>query len=271
MVDGFNALSQQVFGKALSEVDQAEIDKASLQYPYFSPLQFLRLIKSASGSEAYDAQYQKAILYYHDPISFGQFILPQPDVAFSESAVEQEVPQPEVAVETVQEPEIIVETVHEPVAGEESETTETELAPFKFEPVVLPNAAEEAGKEEMLFEPYHTVDYFASQGIKISSETIPDDKFGKQVKSFTDWLKTMKRLPLSGPAGEVISAVEKGVENLAEHSVEDAEVITESMAEVWRQQGNIEKAIELYSKLSLRYPSKSAYFAAKISNINHSA
>lgn len=256
MVDGFDALSQQIFGKALSEVDPAEIDKASVQYPYFSPLHFLRLVKGGVGPEAYEAQYQKAILHYHDPLSFEQFILPQPAIALPELAVEQP------GLET----EDVAETVQEPVPEDGFANAETKLTPFKFEPVILADA----GKDEMVFEPYHTVDYFASQGIKISSETIAEDKFGKQVKSFTDWLKTMKKLPLAGSATGVVSAVEKGVENLAEHSVEDAEVITESMAEVWRQQGNTEKAIELYTKLSLQNPSKSAYFAAKISNINHS-
>src|SRR5690606_843064 len=39
--------------------------------------------------------------------------------------------------------------------------------------------------EELAFEPLHTVDYFASQGIKIKEEQLTNDKLGKQVKSFT--------------------------------------------------------------------------------------
>ena len=50
-------------------------------------------------------------------------------------------------------------------------------------------------KGVLSFEPYHTVDYFASQGIKLSQEDNTKDKFGKQLKSFTEWLKSMKRLP----------------------------------------------------------------------------
>jgi hypothetical protein len=40
------------------------------------------------------------------------------------------------------------------------------------------------------------------------------------------------------------------------------------MAEVWMRQGNKEKAIEIYNKLSLLNPSKKAYFAAKINSLN---
>ena len=120
--------------------------------------------------------------------------------------------------------------------------------------------------EQLLFEPFHTVDYFASQGIKPSVDEVPKDKFGKQLKSFTDWLKTMKKIAPADMAKD--AGVEKNVEHLAAHSVEDAPVITESMAEVWLKQGNTEKAIDTYRKLSLQNPAKSAYFAAKIERIN---
>src|SRR5450755_1884019 len=49
--------------------------------------------------------------------------------------------------------------------------------------------------ESIVFAPYHVIDYFASQGIKLVIEDQPADNFGKQLKSFTDWLKVMKKLP----------------------------------------------------------------------------
>lgn len=122
-------------------------------------------------------------------------------------------------------------------------------------------------KQEMLFEPFHTVDYFASQGIKLKLEDKPQDKFGQQLKSFTDWLKTMKRLPVTEIVAKAEPASEKKVEQLAEHSLEEKEVLTEAMAEVWVKQGNPEKAREIYRKLSLLDPTKSAYFAAKIEGL----
>jgi hypothetical protein len=124
-----------------------------------------------------------------------------------------------------------------------------------------------AQETDLIFEPYHTVDYFASQGVKIKDEERPKDKFGQQLKSFTEWLKAMKRLP----AQEVVKTVdvnsEKKVEQLAEHSIEDRDVVTEAMADVWEKQGNSAKAIEIYNKLSLLNPSKSSYFAAKIEQL----
>jgi hypothetical protein len=53
----------------------------------------------------------------------------------------------------------------------------------------------------------------------------------------------------------------------AASSIEEKEVVTEAMAEVWAKQGNTQKAIDTYTKLSLQNPSKSAYFAAKIDQL----
>jgi hypothetical protein len=121
---------------------------------------------------------------------------------------------------------------------------------------------------ELLFEPYYTVDYFASQGIQYKPEEAPSDKFGQQLKSFTDWLKVMKRLPLTELGKSVDPKEERKVEQNAGQSLTSEEVVTEAMAEVWIKQGNTTKAKEVYHKLSLLEPSKSAYFASKISELN---
>lgn len=122
--------------------------------------------------------------------------------------------------------------------------------------------------EPLAFEPFHTVDYFASQGIKITTDALPKDKLSHQLRSFTEWLKVMKRLPAAEMETAPQTSAEKTVENLASHSVEGGDVVTEAMAEVWARQGNKRKAIETYNKLSLLNPSKKAYFAAKIVNLS---
>jgi len=114
-------------------------------------------------------------------------------------------------------------------------------------------------------EPYHTVDYFASQGIKLSHEE-EKDELGKKVKSFTAWLKTMKRLQ---PEPENVSIKDPAVlTNSPITSIDSAEpILTESMAEVYLKQGLVEKAIEIYQKLSLQNPANSHIFASRISSI----
>ncbi len=117
-------------------------------------------------------------------------------------------------------------------------------------------------------DPYYTIDYFASQGIKLELEQNPRDQLGQNLKKFTQWLKHMKKL---GPedATEVISRseTEADIQKSADASNTVREVVTEAMALVLEKQGKKDKAIELYKKLSFLNPDKSAYFAGKIKNL----
>ncbi len=116
-------------------------------------------------------------------------------------------------------------------------------------------------------EPYHMVDYFASQGIKIEAALESKDKLSKQLKSFTAWLKTMKRI---GPTPEDLSIdneTEQQVVNNAAHSIAKEEVVTETMAKVLEKQGKIDKAMDVYKQLIMLHPEKSDYFAMKISQL----
>ena len=52
---------------------------------------------------------------------------------------------------------------------------------------------------------------------------------------------------------------------MAKKSVEDNDmIVSETLARVYIDQGNTEKAIHIFRKLSLLYPDKSTYFAALI-------
>ena len=123
-------------------------------------------------------------------------------------------------------------------------------------------------EDSIAFEPLHTVDYFASQGIKITEDPITNDKLGSQVKSFTEWLKSMKKIHKENPAAGD-EQTDKAIQKIAEHSNADADVVTEALANVLIDQNKIEKAIAMYEKLSLINPSKSAYFAAQIDRLKN--
>ncbi len=192
--------------------------------------------------------------------------------------VVEEIEIPIVFADEIKEPEhIVVISTIQPEQVVENDGKLSGFSSLKEEPIIeipaLKIESADAPHADILFEPFYTVDYFASQGIKFKEEEKPTDKFGQQLKSFTDWLKTMKRLPVSviAKTSEVhpvtSDLVEKNIAQMAEHSLEEREVLTEAMAEVWEKQGNMVKAIEIYSKLSLIYPSKSANFAAKIDDL----
>lgn len=284
-----------------------EIRNITGQYPYFSPARFLLLQKLAADNDPlYGPELQKALLYYHDPLQFQAFLAPEkfetllPDFSpettegnvetVSESREEsgEDAPAPlfskdEVAhlsdpaplqleltnEETAVEAEFPGE---DDITGVDTEDTDEDIdSRDDREPAPLPKLSlkldEPVSESALNFEPYHTIDYFASQGIKPQAEEKTGDKFNQQVRSFTDWLKVMKKLPATDITKGIDPRAEKKVEHLAAHSVHNADVVTEAMAEVWLKQGNREKAIETYNKLILQNPSKKSFFAAKIEKL----
>ena len=162
-----------------------------------------------------------------------------------------------------------------PVDGEEV-TTDEEIKQVRLkiaESLSAIAANSNSTSNSISFEPLHTSDYFASVGIKLSDEVNSNDRLGLQMKSFTQWLKTMKKvhadqLKETGIIENQLSVQnDETIQQLAEASNKENMVVTEAMAEVLLKQGKIAKAIELYEKLSLLYPSKKAYFANLLINI----
>jgi len=267
-----NEITNSVTGKSsLSECSEEELRQLVNQYPFFGPAQFLLVKKiKEEGNSQLKEQIQKTSLYFQNPLWFDYLLKSTPvppdiseDLESSVNATEMETPA--TLEEVVDQTTIHKSTADDLAESEESETQPellVEIPKMKFEPVDL-------SKATLTFEPYHTIDYFASQGIQPKLDEKTKDQFSRQLKSFTEWLKVMKRLPVAEIAAAVSVMDEKKVEKMAEQSINDREVITEAMAEVWEKQGNRSKAIEIYDKLSLLNPDKSSYFAAKIEQLKN--
>lgn len=107
----------------------------------------------------------------------------------------------------------------------------------------------------------------------------------------TDWLRQAEEKPKAAPLAPIQAVAEKKGEvdtrslidkfikqqtpaapqkaefftpqQAAKRSLDDkAGMVTETLARVYAKQGNLPKAIEAYKRLALKYPEKSAYFAA---------
>lgn len=175
-----------------------------------------------------------------------------------------------------------------PLVGNQQEDTQ-EAAPTMKEDVPL-------------IRPVYAEDYFRHQGVSAPGEvsagatedTVADDpKSLMVVMSFTEWLmhfKTTTEKEKEDEAGrkavrhmwqkeKLAAALEEEDDDIPENvfemavnsiSKEDG-LVSESLAEILSRQGKYEKAIEMYRKLSLRNPQKSAYFAQQIASIQKNA
>jgi len=193
------------------------------------------------------------------------------DVENKDTDVENDETLKEVEIEPSSEEEKNIHSENQNISEEEKHDEDKSVLEIKVPEESRNSFNENSNQDEeeneaVTFEPLHTVDYFASQGIKINEEALANDHLVKQVKSFTAWLKSMKKLH-PGQLPEQNEVIEKIIQASSESSNKDANVLTEAMAEVLVKQGKREKALEMYQKLSLINPSKSAYFAAKIENL----
>jgi hypothetical protein len=208
--------------------------------------------------------------------------LGEPEPIATEPIATEELPLPpepldEIPPATLGEPE--------PIATEVTPTTEAPPAlappyadipeghatiepPTASAPAAMSISQHTAVEHDTLFTPYHVIDYFASQGIKLSTTHAPKTSFDNKVMSFTQWLKTMKKINFEAQMTQ--KGTDPAVDASAKASLAKEDVLTEAMAQVLVQQGKNSLAIQLYLKLMLLHPEKSAFFAAQIHELNSS-
>jgi len=287
--------------ESLQEVAVNQLQQFIDDYPYSSVGQLLLAKKLGdTGAQNFDEQGAKASLYFNDPVWAGwvlrrdngedsqdpppalhqEPVNEQPHFVFNNiettepgSAPEETPPWEGPAEEDAKAPGIeqVVRQEEKPAPGEAAFSGEPQPGPVSAEaPPPQPGALNhipESAENDLGFEPYHTVDYFAALGIKLKPEELAKDKLGQQLKSFTDWLRSMKKInptQATDKMTELDDLTNKSIQKIAEFSNDAKEIITEAMAEVWAKQGHREKAVAIYEKLSLLNPSKSHYFAARI-------
>lgn len=259
------AIFESLFGRNFSDTGNTEFLKdIADRHPYFSPAQFFLLQNIQNDTAAFEKQAVKTNLFFNNAHWLSFQIKQTSSVVFAGKPVkvaqETIIPQAEPVMADDQPGDVDDTDAPE----QDNHEGEKEMEPIRIE-FKMPEEKTELD-DAMLFEPMHMVDYFASQGIKLSEEAQVSDKLGKQLKSFTEWLKTMKKIHVENDAG-MPGKADANVQVMAENSNTEPEVLTEAMAEVFASQGKVGKATEVYQKLSLLNPAKSTYFAAKLENL----
>lgn len=239
---------------ALNAEEAVQLADLLRRYPYLMPLRAMEMAQQVKEGIAAEETWQHARLFSGNWVQFSEQI----------AAAQQERPNPVPSATASQEMEAVsIETEH-------------------------------------VFQPLFTENYFQHQGISVpdslpeleqkhNEESDSDEKSLMVMMKFEDWLQFLKkkseakrseeedramlrsiwqREKLAAAVGEEDDHIPEAVFEMAINSIDKDEMpVSESLAEIHIRQGHIEKAKEVYRKLSLQNPEKKTYFADKINKL----
>lgn len=257
---------QDIFGFSfLAENATERLAAISKEHPYFGLAQYYYLKAKWANKTYTNEDAAKTALHFNNLFLLNRRLNTENAPVYTEQVANEKTASFDQGHAT--QPDNIVPKYQQHEMNEEIQAAEPVIENKSGE-MVTPLVEQEEQKDALLpiFQPLFTSDYFASQGIKLSENIQSDDKLGKQLRSFTGWLKTMKKLNTSY-SSDSQRPLDISVQRLAENSNREEDVVTEAMAEAYLQQEKPEKAREVYQKLSLLNPDKSSYFAAQLEKI----
>lgn len=244
----------------MNESSLPELRKLVSDYPYFSVgrILLLRNLHSVNDSD-YEKELQQTAIYAGNRALLFNYIFHKrktiqetPELSSEEITEQEKLTQESISLETVKTP------LEQPTALPEmiSETVE--------KPALTKDVSEISDSMDE-----NTVHSF-SQWLDIMShkrETSPE-KPKKQQKRWDlidNFIHESPKLAKTAPD----KASNKEHLNLANMSVEQhEEFMTETLAKIYLKQKHYQKAIQIFQKLSLKYPEKSIYFAGQIKIVN---
>lgn len=287
-----------------TDLDAAEVESLVKTYPYFAPAHYMRAAQLHQLNDFTPAHLGHIRLYAGNWLLFHE-LMDRATGKKGFAQPEEIVPDPVQEVTPVTEPRVDVNeatTIVPDTAAAAASVPAEERLPDE-EVNQMKDNTEAKKQDESLIQPAFTEDYFRHEGIVVSDElpeeneiTSPEKPAEEEVKdprslmvvmSFTEWLlyfrtksrkekedeedrKAMKTMwqkeKLAAALEEENDEIPENVFEMAVNSLDkDEGLVSESLAEILTKQGKIEKAIEMYRKLSLRNPQKSTYFAQQIS------
>jgi len=281
--------------KELNETSLPDIQQLVNEYPFFQTARLL-LLKNLYQLDniRFEPELKKSAMYVSDRTRLFDLI---------HNIYPEVVSKPELSIQEGEESEINKEkTSSIDVTGKVksvgnyfgiegvNETMRGGVVDFSFQPNEDVNQEESTISEDQLFE------YEKSGGLAYSLNIYEHSLDIGHNRSFSDWLSAVGQQPTDSLGEKPLEAVEKKnrtvdviedflngqrsgdkmvkyteasnpKEKKGQSSFDNDDLMTETLAGIYIKQGHYTKAINIFEKLSLKYPEKSVYFAQQIKKV----
>ena len=278
--------------KELNESTLSDIQELVDEYPFFQTARLL-LLKNLQMLDhiRFEPELKRSVLYVPDRTRLFELIhnlYPVTNSAPEPAVVEQEDKDEDREKNRSIDVTGKVESVGDYFGIEGvSETLQGGSVGFNFQPNKETKQEAVSVPEDQLF------DYEKSGGLEYSLNIYEHSLDIEQNRSFSDWLSAVgqhsagsedkNRLQNEGRKNRTASMIDNflsnqqsgekkereagtsGAKEIKEYNTFDGDdLMTETLAGIYIKQGYYEKAINIFEKLSLKYPEKSVYFAQQI-------
>jgi tetratricopeptide (TPR) repeat protein len=293
----------------VSATDIVGLKEVLGRYPYFQPARALlvRALK-ISDDISFQEELKDAALHAGDRRLLKQIIEGKLPEIVKEVEVTVESTEAEIFANPSLEAEPVGVALEEVFSSSETDTTSdtieiaAEEQQEEEEPVFeVPPVVKEAEILSQILEYPEIAEVSNDQASIVSAPPHEENQLPEKL-SFTEWLKRSKMEHPAEPKKEIEkepfsvapkekveeeSLISKFIEtdprispptkaaffspvDMARKSVEDRDdVVSETLAKIYAAQGDIQRAIRIYNKLSLLYPEKNSYFAALIEKLEN--
>lgn len=249
-----------------------DLEELLLEFPYSQNIRQLYL-KALYNNQSlkFESELKKATAFISDRAQLKKFILsPTPTIKkepiFTQvnkkeqttTSAEEKIPQknsttnstPTIAQEL--NDEFLSEAINASISQEVSNTDiskENELAPPQKE------------DRKVLNEKKSFLDWLKNYDEKTKSKEQEAEIFKEKAAALID--QFINSQPKITPKKDFYSPIDMANKSLQD----DNEIVSETLATIYFQQGNYNKAINTYQQLSLKFPEKKAYFASQIDKV----
>ncbi len=216
-----------------------ELTEGLAAYPWCATLHMLLLRKLHAGNHpGFQAQLQQSALFVHDR-----------KILHANLFAGRMTPMP--SVDTTTQPETVTVAAQPEITGTSVEEMKQEVQEDLQED--LPEEAHEEVQEDLPEEVPEDVPEEATPSASPKEELI--ERFIREEPRI---------VPKEGDYTESVAIAERS-------NMPAFDLVTETLANVYLEQGNKSKAIKIFQSLSLTFPEKSSYFASRISEIRNTS